>query len=86
MMWPYKNIYITQRWVFLHIYIYIYIHIFIHIHTFFFSLLKFQITSEKLLFFFYKNEGNNTKVENKVSGRVRVGVGGLYCPNKVASI
>ncbi len=26
-------------------------------------------------FIFNKNEGNNQKVENKVSGRVRVGVG-----------
>ncbi len=43
--------------------------------NFFFSLLKFQVTSDKH-FFLYKNEGNNTKVENKVSGRVRVGVGG----------
>jgi len=37
------------------------------------SLFKFYITSEKHLFF-NKNDGNNKKVE-KVSGRVRVGIG-----------
>ncbi len=46
----------------------------------FFSLFKFQITSEKHLFF-NKNKGNNQNVENKVSGRVRVVVvGGLIVP------
>ncbi len=38
-----------------------------------FSLLKCLITSEKLLYF-TENEGNNKKVDNKVSSRVRVGV------------
>ncbi len=33
-----------------------------------------------------KNEVNNQKVEHKVSGRDRVGVGRLYCLNNVASI
>ncbi len=40
--------------------------------NFFFSLFKFQITSEKHLFF-NKNEANNQTVENKVSGRCREG-------------
>ncbi len=40
----------------------------------FFSLFKFQITSEKHLFSI-KKEGNNQKVEIKVTGRIRVGVG-----------
>ncbi len=31
-------------------------------------------------FIFYKNLGNNQKVENKVSGRVRVGVGRAFVP------
>ncbi len=39
--------------------------------NFFFSLFKFQI---RKAFIFNKNEGNNKKVENKVSGRVRVSV------------
>ncbi len=30
---------------------------------------------QKSIYFFNKNEGNKQKVENKVSGRVRVGVG-----------
>ncbi len=38
-------------------------------------------------FIFNKNEGNNQKVENKVSGGVRVGAErALYCTNKAASI
>ncbi len=40
----------------------------------FFSLFKFQITSEKH-FFSVKMKEITKKVENKVSGRVRVGVG-----------
>ncbi len=56
--------------------------------NFFFSL-PFQI-SYRIVKAFYdanKNEGNNQKVENKVSGRVRVGAErALYCTNKAASI
>ncbi len=45
--------------------------------------LRFQISYRiGKAFIFNKNDGNNQKVENKVSGRVI----GLYCPNKVASI
>ncbi len=40
----------------------------------FFSLFKSHIASERH-FIFNNNEGNIQKVENKVSGRVRVGVG-----------
>ncbi len=53
----------------------------------FFSL-PFQISYRIVkAFIFNKNEGNNQKVENKVSGRVRVGAErALYCTNKAASI
>ncbi len=38
--------------------------------------LPFQISNHiRKAYIFNKNEGNNQKVENKVSGRVRVGVG-----------
>ncbi len=38
--------------------------------------LPFQISHHiRLAFIFHKNEGNNQKVENKVTGRVSVGVG-----------
>ncbi len=40
--------------------------------NFFFSLFK---SHQKSIYFFNKNERNNKKVENKVSGRVRVGIG-----------
>ncbi len=55
--------------------------------TFFFSL-PFQISYRIIkAFIFNKNEGNNQKVENKVTGRVRVGAErALYCTNKAASI
>ncbi len=37
--------------------------------------LPFQISYHIMAFIFNKNEGNNQKVENKVSGKVRVCVG-----------
>ncbi len=54
----------------------------------FFFPLPFQISYRIVkAFIFNKNEGNNQKVENKVSGRVRVGAErALYCTNKAASI
>ncbi len=43
--------------------------------------LPFQISDHiRKAFIFNKNEGNNQKVENKVSGRVRVGVGRAFVP------
>ncbi len=38
--------------------------------------LPFEIANHtRKAFIFNKNEGNNQKVENKISGRIRVGVG-----------
>ncbi len=49
--------------------------------------LSFQISYRiRKAFIFNKNEGNNQKVENKVSGRVRVGIGRALFLHKVASI
>ncbi len=48
-----------------------------------FFFLPFQISNHiRKAFIFNKNEGNNQKVENKVSGRVRVrvGVGRAFVP------